>query len=273
MKEPASVVAEPGAVGHVERADLGRRAHRRREPVDSDRRLSAPRTAGQEHGAGRSHHPVLLGRELQLQLLRATVDQLLPARLVDKQPVRDNVPADAARDLLASARGKSLRRQHQLDDAGLGIRRRDVLERGGGMRRRLGDLLRFQLLEVEELGFRRRVHPQRPAGYAVVGHEVPQHEVRPEGRRAVACGGVREGEEDPITGVLAGLEHGLRAAAQLLDSGAAAPLAGAEPVDETAEARTGVGREGAQRRVERRVDQHIEVRRCTHGAGLSVSGR
>ena len=58
---------------------------------------------------------------------------------------------------------------------------------------------------------------------------------------AVARGGVGEGEQDPVPRVLARLEDGLGAAAELLDPRPATPLAGAQPIDEAPEPRARVG--------------------------------
>ena len=125
--------------------------------------------------------------------------------------------------------------------------------------------LRLQLLEVEELGLGRRVHPIRAARHPVVVDEVPEHEVGRSVVDAVARGGVGEGEQDPVPRVLARLEDGLGAAAELLHPRPAAPVAGAEPIDEAPEPRPHVRGQRAQRAVERRVDQHVEAGGRGHG--------
>src|SRR5580765_7116999 len=138
------------------------------------------------------------------------------------------------------------------------------------MRRWLVGALRLQLREVEELGLGRGIDPIRTAGHPVVVDEVPEHEVGPKRGRRVARGGVGEGEQHAIPRVVAGLEHGLGVAAELLHPRAAAPVAGAEPVDEAPEPRAHVRGQPAQRDIERRVDQHVEAGGGGHG-GLGVS--
>src|SRR6266545_806210 len=46
VEQTAGMVPQPGAVGEVERANAFGRAQRRRQPMDGDRGLSAPRAAG-----------------------------------------------------------------------------------------------------------------------------------------------------------------------------------------------------------------------------------
>src|SRR5262245_39977817 len=126
------------------------------------------------------------------------------------------------------------------------------------MRWRLAHRLVLDLLEREELGLGRGIHAAGASRHAIVLDKIPELQVRTERARAVAGGGVGEREQDAIAGVLARLEYRFRTAAELLHAGPATPVAVAQPIDESPEARAGLGGESPQRRVERRVDQHVE---------------
>ena len=149
--------------------------------------------------------------ELQLQLFSAAIGQLLPERLVHQQALREDVPGAHAHQLFldAGTEGIGGSISSMTPASARFVRGRHVGERGGGVRRRLVDQLGLQLLEVQELGLGGRIDARRAAGHPIVMDEIPDLQMREERVGGVARGGVRQGEQDAVAVVLAGLERGL----------------------------------------------------------------